>query len=74
MSELKFLGHIISAEGIKPDPDKVKAIADALVPRDQVELRSFLGSIIPYTVCSQPCNSYHSFATAYVEGCDVEME
>ena len=45
MSELKFLGHIISVEGIKPDADKVKAIADAPVPRDQAELRSFLGSI-----------------------------
>ncbi|PFX31706.1 Retrovirus-related Pol polyprotein [Stylophora pistillata] len=45
MSELKFLGHIISAKGIKPDPDKVKAIADAPVPQNQAELRSFLGSI-----------------------------
>lgn len=45
MCELKFLGHVISAEGIKPDPDKVKAIADAPVPQNQAELRSFLGSI-----------------------------
>ncbi|XP_022779210.1 uncharacterized protein K02A2.6-like [Stylophora pistillata] len=45
MCELKFLGHVISAEGIKPEPDKVKAIADAPVLQNQAELRSFLGSI-----------------------------
>ncbi|PFX15397.1 Retrovirus-related Pol polyprotein [Stylophora pistillata] len=45
MCELKFLGHVISAEAIRPDPDKVKAIADAPVPQNQAELRSFLGSI-----------------------------
>lgn len=45
VSELKFLGHIISADGIKPDPEKIKAISEAPVPQDQAQLRSFLGSI-----------------------------
>ena len=44
-SELKFLGHIISADGIRPDPEKVKAILEAPLPCDQGQLRSFLGSI-----------------------------
>lgn len=44
-SELKFLGHIISANGVRPDPEKVKAIAEAPEPQDQAQLRSFLGSI-----------------------------
>ena len=45
VSELKFLGQVISADGIRPDPEKVKAILEAPVPEDQAQLRSFLGSI-----------------------------
>ena len=30
--EVKYLGHVISSEGISPDPDKVKAVADFKVP------------------------------------------
>ena len=45
VSELKFLGHVISANGVRPDPEKVKAILEAPLPEDQAQLRSFLGSI-----------------------------
>jgi len=41
--ELKYLGHIVSAEGIKPDPKKVEAIAKWPVPNDTHQLRTFLG-------------------------------
>jgi hypothetical protein len=41
--ELKFLGHIISKEGIKPDPEKVKAVQDWPIPSTQSDVRAFLG-------------------------------
>lgn len=41
--EVKFLGHIVSADGVRPDPDKIKAILDWPVPGDVSALRSFLG-------------------------------
>ena len=41
--EVSFLGHIISAEGIKPDPDKVNAVQAWPIPKTQTELRGFLG-------------------------------
>jgi hypothetical protein len=39
VSEVKFLGHIVSADGLKPDPAKVSAITDMPVPdgKDAVE-------------------------------------
>lgn len=43
-SKLKFLGHLISGEGMKPDPDKVKALRELPRPRDITTLRSFLGA------------------------------
>ncbi|CAM9874194.1 unnamed protein product, partial [Chrysoparadoxa australica] len=42
-SETKFLGHVITREGVKVDPDKVKALEDMKVPENLSQLRSFLG-------------------------------
>ncbi|XP_035676225.1 uncharacterized protein K02A2.6-like [Branchiostoma floridae] len=44
-SECKFFGMIYTAEGVKPDPEKVKAIHDIKAPQDEKELRSLLGLI-----------------------------
>nr|XP_037279754.1 uncharacterized protein K02A2.6-like [Rhipicephalus microplus] len=42
-SELSFLGHRVSAEGIAPLQIKIDAIINAPAPRDAATLRSFLG-------------------------------
>ena len=42
-SQVKFLGHIIGEDGIKPDPDKVSAILTMTAPTDVASLRRFLG-------------------------------
>ncbi len=40
---LTFLGHVISAEGIKTDPAKVEAVANFPVPKSLKEVQRFLG-------------------------------
>jgi hypothetical protein len=40
---VKFLGHIVSAHGVQPDPQKIKAVLSWPVPTDVTALRSFLG-------------------------------
>jgi hypothetical protein len=42
-NELKFLGHIVSAAGMQPDPSKVAVVSDWPVPKNVYEVRSFLG-------------------------------
>ena len=42
-SSVAFLGHVVSADGIKVDPAKIKAIVDWPNPKDASQLRSFLG-------------------------------
>lgn len=42
-TSVKYLGHIVSGEGIKPDPDKVQAISDLPEPTNVQELRRALG-------------------------------
>lgn len=41
--KLRYLGHIISEDGISPDPDKVKSVEEWPVPRTETEVRQFLG-------------------------------
>ncbi len=43
LREVKYLGHIMSADGISTDPDKVAAVAKWPVPTKAPDLRSFLG-------------------------------
>ena len=42
-NSVKFLGHIISSEGLKPQPEKVDAINAITLPKTVKELQSFLG-------------------------------
>ncbi|KAJ9532927.1 hypothetical protein QJQ45_018045, partial [Haematococcus lacustris] len=44
LDTVDFLGHIVSAAGIQPDPSKVKAVLDWPAPQDKHQLRSFLGT------------------------------
>src|SRR6266576_5610192 len=43
--KLKYLGHIISSEGIKPDPAKISAIYNFPIPKDRQALHQFLGLV-----------------------------
>ena len=41
--EVKFLGHVVSKEGISVDPSKVEAVLNWSRPTTPTEIRSFLG-------------------------------
>ena len=43
LPEVKYLGHLLSANGVRPDPDKVIAIREMPTPGDRKELLRFLG-------------------------------
>ena len=44
-SSIKFLGHLVDATGIRPDPDKTSAIANMPTPKNISDLRRFMGMI-----------------------------
>ena len=50
---VKFLGHIVDREGIRPDPEKVKGINDMTEPKTLTDLRRFLGM----------CNQLNKFSS-----------
>ena len=47
-TEVVYLGHVITEQGIAATPMKVSAIVDAPQPRNVTELRSFLGMLNYY--------------------------
>ena len=43
--ETAFLGHIITTKGVKPNPEKISAIQSWPLPRNEKELKGFLGTL-----------------------------
>ncbi|GBG90096.1 hypothetical protein CBR_g50189 [Chara braunii] len=43
LSEISFLGYIVTVDGLKPDPRKVAAVQDAPAPVTLTQARAFLG-------------------------------
>jgi len=58
-SEVTYLGHTLSAAGIKPDMNKLKAVQGLPIPRKAKDVKSFLGLFSYYRKfipgCSQIC-------------------
>ena len=57
LPQVKYLGHIVSAEGIQPDPAKLEAVVKYPTPRNIEELHAFLGL----------ANYYHRFVQSYAQ-------
>lgn len=41
--ELCYLGHVLTEDGIKPDPSKIEAVKNYPVPKDVKQIQSFIG-------------------------------
>uniref|UniRef100_A0A8B9KNM6 Reverse transcriptase/retrotransposon-derived protein RNase H-like domain-containing protein n=1 Tax=Astyanax mexicanus TaxID=7994 RepID=A0A8B9KNM6_ASTMX len=48
LNSLKFSGHLVTADGIKPDTEHLQAITQAPPPKDATTLCSFLGMLSWY--------------------------
>ena len=48
-TQVKYLGHVISEEGVSTDPDKIKDIVQWHTPRTIKQTRSFLGMVNYYS-------------------------
>ena len=42
---ISFMGHLITADGLKPDPSKVEAITQMSPPQNVEEIRRFMGTV-----------------------------
>ena len=56
-AEVKYLGHVVTEQGIRTDPDKIKAVSDWATPTNLKQLRGFLGL----------CSYYRKFINHFAE-------
>jgi hypothetical protein len=42
-TEFSYLGHFVTSDGVRPDPDKVRAINEFPTPKNETDIKSFLG-------------------------------
>ena len=45
MTELPYIGHVLTSEGVKPDPGKVLAIQQMEPPNNSAEVKRFFGHV-----------------------------
>ena len=45
VDQVTYIGYVLSGEGIRPDPEKMRAIAEYPAPQNKQELQRFLGMI-----------------------------
>src|SRR5436189_3800851 len=43
--EVEYLGHIVTENGVKPNPNKIAEIKNFPIPKNQKEIKSFIGLI-----------------------------
>lgn len=71
--EVRFIGHLITADGLKPDPEKVKAVLEMPDPRDVAGIRRFIGIINYLSKCipglSDKCEPVRKMTVQNVEWC-----
>jgi len=46
--EIAYLGHIIGSDGVRPDPNKINAVFKFPIPRNQKNIKQFLGLLVGY--------------------------
>ena len=51
---VKFLGHVVSKEGVGTDPEKVVVVTNWPLPQNVKDVRSFLGLLLP-VICTCFC-------------------
>ena len=57
MEQLLYLGHLITREGVLPDPKNIQTILEAAAPNSVSEVRTFLGM----------CNYYDEYVRYYAD-------
>ena len=61
LPEIRYLGHVVSGEGIKPDPRKVLCVKEYQIPGNVRDLHTFLGLT----------NYYRKFVEGYAKLADA---
>ena len=71
-SQVKYVGHLVTKQGLKPDPDKVRAVLEMPTPESKEDTRRFLG-LVQYLSKFRPSMSSVDTPLREVTRKDVEF-
>ena len=79
-TQVKYLGHVVSAAGIQPDHTKTVAVSKYPVPRNVKELRQFLGQpnyyrrfIANYSMIAEPLHKLLAKSKSFHWDSNIKM-
>ena len=79
-TEINYLGHTVSAKGMEPGVDGIKAITEMALPTTYTGIRQFLGAtayfrrfIKGYANIAKPLNDLLSGVNSKLKGCFVQL-
>ena len=79
-TQINYLGHTVSAKGMEPGVDGIKAIVEMALPRTYTGVCQFLGAtgyfrrfIKGYANIAKPLNNLLSGANSKLKGCFVQL-
>ena len=79
-TEINYLGHTVSAKGMEPGVDGIKAIVEMAPPRTYTGIRQFLGAtgyfrhfIKGYANIAKPLNDLLSGVNSKLKSCFVKL-
>ena len=70
--DVRFIGHLITAGGLKPDPEKVKAVNDMPNPTNVAVVRRFLG-FMNYLIITEPKWPLWASEKTHIDRCCLEL-
>ena len=68
VTQVRYFGHLLTDNGLKPDPDKVKTIQSIKLPTAKSELKTFLCTIFILT------NPLHKLATQHTNELQWDLQ
>ncbi|XP_043725704.1 uncharacterized protein LOC122672270 [Telopea speciosissima] len=76
-ASIDYLGHIVSAQGVEPDPQKIKCMIDWPIPENLKALRGFLGltafNVLKQAMVSVPVLALPDFTKLFVVEIDASL-
>ena len=75
VEEIKFFGVILSKDGIRTDPEMVKAVESLQAPRNRAELRKYVRiDNIFFQIYNKLCHKSRTFEKALMRKGTMELD
>ena len=73
LKEVKFMGNIITSEGMKADPGKVSGIIQMPTPRNKAAVLRFIGMVNFLSIFRAPFSNHSTIMEPHSKWCSIQL-